>query len=184
MRVLKIQFIDRTKPIFLPLDEGSVSHLLTFLDAKKRSPGAIQLTSALGNDVWLNLSRVESFNLLLEANDLPFTETSILDSLYLGSEDVEPDLEETRWSARVLVANQLRAHAIDDISGHDWTTIESSFEQDRPFFVIVDGDGEEVGFNTARIELIIGTEEGRYSGSQREALNAYLDRMLDADQTT
>ncbi|MDP3073451.1 MAG: hypothetical protein Q8N18_24380 [Opitutaceae bacterium] len=188
MTVLKVQFRGRKKPVFLPVTEESRNGLINHLQNAKPPIGFVELTGFHEQEIWLNLDHVQVVNILFEreANqNLPFNNPkSILESRQRSDGDYEPDWDSVTWRTDILISGKEQGHKIGDLSGHDWITITTSIEQEMPFFVLTDDDGEEVGFRIDDIEVVIGIEEGRYSESQLEKLSQDIARNLYPEDPT
>lgn len=179
MTDLKAQFRDRSKPVFLSVDEKSRDRISEILSLDKCPTGHIQLTSIFEQDIWLNLDHIQTINVLLENNsDLPFKPSVILESRHHHEDGYEPDWDSIHWRVDALITGRSRLYEINEISGHDWITVITSIQRGLRFFLITDDDGEEVAFQISDLDLVIGTEIGRYSNLQVERLAKYTRSNL------
>jgi len=173
MNHLQLHFLFRAKALSFPVDEQEFARAReVFLDLIDE-PTFIKFETVHGQIVWLNAARLQIVRFLFEPLfSLAFPRSELAASTqekFSHGEDV--NLEDARWRILVWLTGREDPIHIDDVSGHDWITLMTSIEGDPIFFVITDGDGEDVAIRVDDVDLIVGCETNRYTEDHMDAVH-------------
>ena len=172
---LKFHFRGRERPVIFDADDECFGRFRRNLNERDSDPGFGEFNTPLGHDIWINLRRAQIVNFLVELDRvLPFGPKRLKPSRLYPGGDKESDFE-VQLDVIFLLAGIEKPYHVGSISGHEWVTISTSFQMlERPFFSILDGDGELAAFRIDDIEMAIGVEVDRYEPEDLERLKEII----------
>jgi hypothetical protein len=170
---IKITFDNRPKPVFLPVSETTAEFVRSVFADAKNGLAQIEFDTVFGQMVFLRLKHVVRVNFLMDRTvDLEWSEDDLAPSRqYAAKGDVEPDYADILWKIVVYVDGLPTPEIFWGADGGDWIEFTTVIENEDPYVVVVDDDGEYIALPTAKIDLLIGTEIGRYSAAQLEIMD-------------